>query len=44
VIECYCGDLIAETDAVWTHIETGSQFCFPDEPDSADRAAPAPGR
>jgi hypothetical protein len=44
-VECYCGDLIAQTGrGVWIHVETGSRYCFPDEPDSADLAAPVPGR
>ena len=36
--ECFCGERLSEDS--WTHVETGSRWCFPDEPETPDMAAP----
>jgi hypothetical protein len=38
VNECFCGQTL--TDDGQTHLETGSRWCYPDEPETLDSAAP----
>jgi hypothetical protein len=38
--ECFCGELIVDQAGVWRHVETQSRWCYPDEADTNDQAAP----
>ena len=39
VVECFCGQPLTTDGTV--HVHTGSRWCFPDEPETPDMAAPA---
>ena len=40
MVECFCGGSLAAIDGIFVHVHSGSLWCYPDEPDVPDEAAP----